>query len=89
MINTASELYNKILNIYETQYDTFSIARKERINVLKNPGNLTLDLYLDDLPLKDEVKSKPEETIAERVNLNPRKRKKDRNRTKIQLQTNY
>ena len=84
MINTASELYNKILNIYETQYDKFSIARKERINVLKNPGNLTLDLYLDDLPLKDEeVKSKPEETIAERVNLNPRKRKKNRNRIKI------
>ena len=72
-------------SIYTTQYDNLSNAQKKRINVLNSPENLTLDLYLDedenDLPpmppLEDdeEVKSEPEETIAERLKLKPRKRK--------------
>ena len=50
------------------------------------PENLPVDLYLDengnDLPPMlalegdEKVKLKPEEIIAERVKLNPRKRKK-------------
>ena len=50
MLATASELYNKLLNIYATQYDNFWKAQKKKIDVLNKPGNLTLDLYLD----KDE-----------------------------------
>ena len=50
MLATASELYNKLLNTYATQYDNFWKAQKKKIDVLNKPGNLTLDLYLD----KDE-----------------------------------
>ena len=37
---------------------------------------------------KEEIKSEPEETIVERVKLNPRKRKKNRNRIKNWNQAN-
>ena len=40
VINTASKLYNKLLNIYAIQYDKFSIAQKKRINVLNKPENV-------------------------------------------------
>ena len=82
MINAPSELYNKPLNMYPTQYDDFSIAQKKKINILNKPKNLNLELYSDEdelSPLEnddDEVKSEPEKTIAERVKLNPRKRGK-------------
>ena len=54
------------------------------INVLNKTKNLNLELYSDEdddemTPLvseKEEMKSEPEETIVERVKLNPRKRKK-------------
>ena len=83
MLATASELYDKLLNIYTTQYFKLLNDQKKRINVLNRPENLTLDLYLDEdhlppvSPLEDdeEVKSEPEETVAERVKLNPQKRK--------------
>ena len=84
MLATASELYDKLLNIYTTQYFIKLLNdQKKRINVLNRPENLTLDLYLDEddlppvSPLEDdeEVKSEPEETVAERVKLNPQKRK--------------
>ena len=54
------------------------------------PENLPIDLCLDEgkddlppIPVLEgdkEVKLEPEETIAERVKLNPRKRKKRRNK---------
>ena len=57
------------------------------------PENLPIDLYLDenedDLPpmpaleVDEEVKLEPEETIAERVKLNPRKRKNEGTGLKI------
>ena len=79
---TAFELYDKLLHIYTTQYDKLSKPQKKKINVLNRPTNLALDLHLDEddlspIPLvqDDEVKSEPEETIAERVILNPQKRK--------------
>ena len=71
VINTASKLYDNLLNIYTTQYDKFSEDLKKGVNVL------ILDFDKDDLPpmsaLKsgEEVKLEPEETIAERIKLNP------------------
>ena len=49
---------------------------KNRVNVLNRPEELTLDLN-EDLPLEgdDEVKLEPEETISERIKINPQKRK--------------
>ena len=57
------------------------------------PENLPIDLYLDEneddllpmpaLEVDEEVKLEPEETIAERVKLNPRKRKNEGTRLKI------
>ena len=47
--------------------------------------NLYLDEYEDNLQLledDEEVKSGPEETIAKRIKLYPRKKKNNRNRTK-------
>ena len=76
MINTASKLYDKLLNIYTTQYDKLSKDLNNRINVLNKPE--ILDFDRDDLPPMlvlegdEEVKSEPEDTIAERVELNPR-----------------
>ena len=52
MLNTALELYNKLLNIYKTQYDKLAKAQKKRMKVQNVPCNLPVDLYLDedDLP---------------------------------------
>ena len=82
VINTVSKLYDKLLNIYTTQYDNLSEDQQKEINVLNRPENLTLDFVEDDLlPMSpqegnEKVKLKPEETIAARVKLNPRNRKK-------------
>ena len=62
--------------------------------VLNRPENLTLDFYLDEdeddllpMPLledhEEKVNSVPEEKIAERVKLNPRKEKKTGTEIKI------
>ena len=81
MLDTALELY-KVLNIYKTQYDKLTKAQKKRIKVQNVPDNLPIDLYFDEDGLPqiptledDEVKLEPEETIAERIKLNPQKRK--------------
>ena len=87
MINTASKLYNKLLNICTTQYDILSEDQKKKTNVLNGPENLTLDFVEDDLPPMpplegdEEVKLEPEESIVERVKLNPRKRKEKKKKT--------
>ena len=76
--------------MYAAQYDKLSIAQRKRTKVLNRPENLTLDSYLDEdeddllpMPLledhEEKVNSVPEEKIAERVKLNPRKEKKNRN----------
>ena len=77
MINAASILYDKFLNIYITQYDNLPENQKKNINVLNNPKNLFLD-FVEDLPLEGDgkVKLETEETIAARVKLNHRKREK-------------
>ena len=75
MINAASILFDKFLNIYVTQYDNLPKNQKKNINVLNNPKNLFLD-FVEDLPLEgdEKVKLETEETIAARVKLTPRKR---------------
>ena len=54
MINTVSKLYNKLLNIYKTQYNKFSEDLKKRVNVLNKPEKLILNFDEcedeDDLP---------------------------------------
>ena len=81
VINTAFKLYDKLLNIYTTQYDNFSEDQKKNVNVLNKPENLIINFIEDDLqsmpPLEgdEEAKLQPEETIAERVKSSPRKRK--------------
>ena len=84
-LNTALELHNKLLNIYKSQYDKLTKARKKRIKVQNLPENLSIDLHLDgnegDLPPihalegDEDSKLEPEETIAERIKLNPQKKK--------------
>ena len=85
MINKASKLYDKLLNKYETQYNKLPEDQKRMITVLHKLGMLSLDFLEDDLPSMAVLESyeKPEETIAERVKLNPRKRKKERKGLKI------
>ena len=62
VINTFSTLYDKLLNIYTTQFYNLLVDQKKRINVLNRPENLMLDFDKDDLwpmpPLKcnEEVK---------------------------------
>ena len=81
MINTASKLYDKLLNIYTTHFHKLSEDLKKRVNVLNKPETLKFDFGKDDLPqmppLEDdeEVKLEPAEVNAERIKLNPRKRK--------------
>ena len=75
MINIkASNLYDKLLNIYKTQYNELTEDSKKMITVLNKPEMLSLDFIEDDLPSL-EGDEEPEETIADRVKLNPRKRK--------------
>ena len=80
VVKTAFKLYNKLLNIYTTQYNKLSEDQKKMINVLNRPENLTLNFIEDNLPamppLKgdEEVKLEPEEPITERVKLNTRKK---------------
>ena len=86
VINTSSKLYEKLLNIYQNQYNKLPEDQKKMINVLNKPGNLTLDFIEDGLPPPEgdkELKLQPKETIAKRMKLNPRKRKNERTGLKI------
>ena len=82
MINACSKLYDKILSIYTAQYNKLPEDQKKTINVLNRPENLTLGFSEDDLPPL-EGDEKLEETIAERVKLDPRKRKNEETGLKI------
>ena len=50
LINTASKSYDKLLNIYTTQYDNLSDDQKKKINVQNRPESVTFDFDEDDLP---------------------------------------
>ena len=72
MINAASKLYNKLLNIYTTHYDNLSEDSGKRVSVLNQPEMSELDFdKCDLLPLEGDegVKLESEQTIAERVKL--------------------
>ena len=77
MINTASKLYAKLLNIYKIQYDKLSEDSKKMITALSKSEMLSLDFIEDGLPPMPplegdkETKLEPEVTIAEIVKLNP------------------
>ena len=45
MVNTASELYYKLLNICTNQYNKLSEDQKKTINVLNRPENLLKMIY--------------------------------------------
>ena len=47
MLVTASQLYDKLVNIYTTQYDKLTKTQKKRIKVQNMPENLPADFYLD------------------------------------------
>ena len=80
MINRASKLHDKLLNICAAQYNKLSEQSQKRVSVWK-PEMLILDFNEDELPPmpplegEEEVKLEPEDTIAERIMLNPRKKK--------------
>ena len=65
MLVTAFELYDKLVNIYTTQYDKLTKAQK-RIKVQNRTENLAIDLYLDEneddllpiLALEDDEEAK-------------------------------
>ena len=81
--NIASKLYDRLLNIYTTQYDNLSEGQKKKRNVLNRLGHVILDLSLiPPLEGDEKVKLTPEETIAEKVKSHPRKTKKSKNRIK-------
>ena len=40
VVITASELYDKLLNIYKTLYGNLSKAHKKKVNVLNKPKKL-------------------------------------------------
>ena len=84
VLTTAHELYDKLLNIGKSQYYKLKRAHKKRIKVQSMPENLPIGLCLgqdvNDLPPmlalegEEEVKLEPEETVAVRIKLNPRKK---------------
>ena len=87
VITKASKLYDKLLNKYETQYDKTPEDSKKILTVVKKTEMFGLNFAENYSPPMlalgdEEVKLEPEETIAERVKLNLRKRKKNRNRIK-------
>ena len=73
MFKKAEKLYHKLQNLFKT-------ASKKWTETQNVSENLSIELYLDDLPSMpplegdEEVKLEPEETISERVKSNPRKK---------------
>ena len=81
VINSVSRLYDKVLNIYTTQYEKFSEDLKKMVNILNKAEILIPDFDRDDLPSistllegDEEVKLESENIIAEIIKLSPRKR---------------
>ena len=81
VISSVSRLYDKVLNIYTTQYEKFSEYLKKMVNILNKAEILIPDFDRDDLPSistllegDEEVKLESENIIAEIIKLSPRKR---------------
>ena len=60
MINTASKLYDKLLNIYTTQRNKLLEDQKKTVNVVNSPENVTLNFTEDKKPGKTLKKKKNE-----------------------------
>ena len=65
-MNITSKLYDKLLNVYTTQFDNLWEDQKKRINVLNRPENLTLDFDEDDFTSMLPVEGDEEEVTARR-----------------------
>ena len=50
VISSVSRLYDKVLNIYTTQYEKFSEYLKKMVNILNKAEILIPDFDRDDLP---------------------------------------
>ena len=81
VISSVSRLYDKVLNIYTTQYEKFSEDLKKMVNILNKAEILIPDFDRDDLPSistllegDEEVKLESENIIAEIIKLSPCKR---------------
>ena len=81
VISSVSRLYDKVLNIYTTQYEKFSEDLKKMVNILNKAEILIPDFDRDYLPSistllegDEEVKLESENIIAEIIKLSPRKR---------------
>ena len=81
VISSVSRLYDKVLNIYTTQYEKFSEDLKKMVNILNKAEILIPDFDRDDLPSistllegDEEVKLESENIIAEIIKVSPRKR---------------
>ena len=86
MINRSCKLLDKLLNIYTAQNNELPVDQKKMINVLNRPENVTLGFIDDELaPLEGDKEGKlePEETITERMKLNPWERKTEGTRLKF------
>ena len=79
MVNNAFKLYDKLLNKCETQYSKLPEDQNKMISVINKPGMLRMLAPMPPL----EGDKEPEETIAERVKLNTRKRKNEGTGLKI------
>ena len=58
VLDSALALYNKLLSIYQNQYDKLTKAQKKRIKFQNMPENLPIDLDLD-----EKVKLDPEQAL--------------------------
>ena len=56
VVITASELYDKLLNICKTLYDNLSKAHKKKVNVLNKPKKLKFLIHIS-MKLKTKMKS--------------------------------
>ena len=73
MYKNATSLYNKLLAIYFKEYTSIADEEKEDMDKKYDPKNLFIKGIKFDKwykIYKEEMKSQPKETIAERVKIN-------------------
>ena len=85
---TASKLYDKLLNIYTTQYDKLTKAQKNRIKVQNRPENFW---FVFRSRWRWFTANAAPRTLrrSDRMKLNPRKRQNEGARLKYLLRTSY
>ena len=81
MINTASKLYDKLLNVYTTQHDILSEDQQKRLNVLNRSENLTLGFDENDLPPRSKIRARRNYCWKSKIKCT----KKNSNKTGAQL----